>query len=276
MKKTTTLILLSFFIITSCSTDIEINTPALQASVEGELFRTDFKKAVIKDDGRLMIIGHSGTETIRFYTATTKEGKYKLGQSNVESSFETMDSKFLSTAEESEGEIVITEISNNEITGTFYFKDLKDTEGNTKSFSNGWFYKVPIGDETPEDTPEVPNPCLTNATLTANVDGTPIETDTHSAESFGTDNSSILIKAANFKEEITIIFPINAIPGTYSLTGSGDYSATYEYKKDKASAVSGEITIISHDQETRCISGTFYFSTGGDTEITEGVFDFGY
>ena len=71
-------------------------------------------------------------------------------------------------------------------------------------------------------------------------------------------------------------FLINILPREHSLTGSGDFSATYSINNDKTSAVSGKLTIISHDTETNCISGNFEFITTTDTIVTEGQFDFGY
>jgi len=120
------------------------------------------------------------------------------------------------------------------------------------------------------------NPCLLNATLTARINGVELITDDHDAIPFGVNNPSILIKATNETEEITIVFPIDVLPGEHSLTGSGDFSATYSFNNDKASAVSGKLTISSHNTETDCISGSFEFITTTDIIVTEGQFDFGY
>jgi len=57
IKKTTLLLATICLISNSCTTDIEINTPGLQATIDGKLFRPDIRKAIIHDDGSLEIVG---------------------------------------------------------------------------------------------------------------------------------------------------------------------------------------------------------------------------
>ncbi len=278
MTKITTLLLAVICLtLTSCSTDIEINDPSLQAQVDGEAFRSLSKKASIHDDGTLVITGSAGDKTISFKIAATKMGTYKMGQTLNEVSFQKDQVKFFAEDQETDGEVIITEIYNNEVSGQFYFKNLKDNNGNSTSFENGWFYKLPIVDAViEEEVTEEINPCLLNASLTASVDGYEMITDDHFARLFGVDNVSIMIKAVNTENEIEIVFPANAAPGTYSLSGSGDYSATFTKRKDKSSVLNGIITITEHNIDTKCISGSFEFETRSGVQVSEGIFDFGY
>lgn len=275
MTKLITPIVFICFILISCTTDIEINTPALQATENGKLFRPSTRKAVIKNDGSLVISGNTGTESIHFTAPSSKTGTYTIDPSNEVTFIKENTSKYVSILGESEGEIQITEISSNDVSGYFHFKNLKDNKGNSTTFRNGWFYKIPIENESTE-VAEAINPCLLDASLTANIDGTTMITDDHSANIFGVQDVSILISASNGTQEISIVFPINTTNGVYPLTGLGDYSASYALDNDKASAVSGRLTILSHNPEIKCISGSFEFTTGGNTVITEGIFDFGY
>ncbi len=268
-------------IFTSCSTDTEINDPALQAKVDGEIFRSSIKKAVIYDDGTLVISGSEGEKSISFTTSSTKIGAYKIGQQQTVNkvSFQKNKVKFISEDGTTEGTVNITQIHNNEISGNFYFKDLKDNSGNLMNFDNGWFYRVPI--ETGVIAEEVIvtqeiNPCLLNASLTAMIDGSEMITDDHSAAIIGVENASILITATNQDGVISIVFPSDALPGSWSLTGSGDYSATYTANRDKSSAISGRLTISEHDTDSKCISGSFEFETRSGVQVSEGFFDFGY
>jgi len=279
-------------VFTACTTDVEFNTPGLQATIDGKVFRPDVRKAIIHEDGTLVIVGNTGSESIYFTTSSTDVGTYRLSQQTIqEISFNDLDEKFISKAGESNGQIVITEIQNNQVSGNFHFDNLKSSNGKSMSFKNGWFYKLPIENFVPEteepETEEVIvtseeevdpniNPCLLNASLIASVDGNQMITDDHDAIPFGVNNPSILIKASNDTEEITIVFPIDVTVGTHSLTGSGDFSATYSIDNDKASAVSGTLTITSHDTETKCISGSFEFSTTTGVVVAEGQFDYGY
>lgn len=279
IKKITPLIACICLTFNSCTTDIVVNDPGLQATIDGKLFRPDIRKAIIHDDGTLVIIGNSGAESISFSTASTEVGTYRFSQQNInEASFENSNMKFISETGTSNGQITITEIHDNLISGTFYFENLKGSNGTTMSFQNGWFYRLPIEnfvEETNDDGTAI-NPCLLNASLTATVDGNELITDDHDAIPFGVNNPSILIKASNETEEVTIIFPVNVTVGTHSLTGSGDYSATYAINNDKSSAITGTLTITSHDTESKCITGSFEFTTASGVVVTEGVFDYGY
>ncbi len=281
MIRITTLFLAVFCLfITSCSTDIEINDPALQTLIDGEEFRSTFKKAVIYDDGTLVISGSEGEKSISFSTTSTKVGTYKINQNTINKvSFQSTSKKFFSE-DETEGQVIINEIYNNEISGSFHFENLKDDNGNTMDFKQGWFYRLPLENgtiqEEEETTSEEINPCLLNASLTALINGTEMITDNHSARLIGVENASILIKATNETEEATIVFPSDVAPGTYPLSGSGNYSATYAALNDKSSALSGTLIINEHNTDTKCISGSFEFETRSGIIVSEGFFDFGY
>lgn len=293
IRKITLFIAFFCLIFNSCTTDIEVNSPGLQAIIDSdnELFRPEIKKAIIHDDGTLVIQGSTGSKSISFTISSTKAGTYKVNQQAVNGvSFQSNENKFTSKDGVSQGQIVVTEIYNNEISGNFYFQDLKGSDGKSITFRNGWFYRLPIEDFVPEkveiieeeevieeeEEVEEINECLLNASLTAKINGVDMITDDHDAIPFGVNNPSILIKAKNNTEEITIVFPISVATGQYSLTGSGDYSATYSVDNDKSSAVSGTLTITDHNTETQCISGTYQFTTRSGVLVTEGIFDFGY
>ncbi len=278
IRKITPILAVICLIFTSCTTDIEINDPALQTKIDGEIFRSSIKKATIYDDGTMIISGSNGDKSISFTITSTKTGTYKLAQNTVNKvSFLKNQSKFISKEGETQGTVQVSEIYNNEISGNFQFKNLKDDKGNVMNFSDGWFYKIPIENGVIEE-PQIEeiNPCLLNASLTAMVDGNEMITDDHKAELFGVENASILITATNEEGEISIVFPSNVTAGEYSLTGSGAYSATYTTGKDKSSVLSGKLTITEHDIDTKCINGNFEFETRSGNQISEGFFDFGY
>ncbi len=279
IKRITLLIAVVCLTFTSCTTDIEINDPALQAKIDGELFRTSFKKAIIYDDGTLVISGSAGDQSISFTTTSTKVGTYKTSQQTVsKASFQKSQTKFLSKNGETTGQVTITEIYNNEVSGNFNFKNLKDDKGNILNFSDGWFYRLPLENGVVEEDEVIQeiNPCLLNASLTAMVNNSEMITDNHTAKLFGVDDASILITASNETEEITVVFLADVAPGEYPLSGSGNYSASYALDKDKSSASSGKLIITEHNIESKCISGSFEFNTRSGVQVSEGIFDFGY
>ena len=280
MNKIITLFLVAICLFTSCTTDIEVNSPALQATKKGELIRTFSKKAYIHDDGTLEIQGAVGSESISFTISGMNTGKYKIGENNANiASYKNDSGKYISESETTDGEVIITSLSNNEVSGEFYFRNLKDVDGNTVDLMNGWFYRLPLENYTEQEiviTVAEENPCLLNASLTALIDGESMITEYHDARVIGADNASVIIEGYNDDEEITILFPVDVEPGTYSLQGTGDFSATYGPRGEKSSAVSGNLTITGHNKEDKCITGSFEFVTRSGYNITEGNFDFGY
>ena len=293
IKKITPIMAVICLFFNSCTTDIEINTPGLQATIDGKLYRPDIRQAFIHNNGTLEIVGTTGTESISFTTTSTNIGTYKINQEAINVvSFEENDIKFNSKSGVSNGQVVITEIYNNQVSGNFFFENLVGSNGKSISFQNGWFYRLPIENFVPqpeeeeqeeeqeiiieEEEEEEINPCLLNASLTARIDGNEMIADDHDAIPFGVNNPSILIKANNETEEITIVFPIDVAVGEYPLSGSGEYSATYSLNNDKASAISGTLTITSHDTTLQCISGSFEFTTTSGIVVTEGLFEYGY
>ncbi len=283
IKKITPLMAVFCLIFNSCTTDIEINSPALQATIDGKLFRPDIKKAILHDDGTLVIMGIANSEIISFTTSSLNEGTYKLSQQAIShASFEdnSANSTFISKENISIGEVRITEIYNNEITGNFFFTNLKSDDGKSVSFQNGWFYRLPVENyEAPKDEENnTINPCLLNASLTASIDGVEMITDDHQAAEFGVrpPYPSIRITASDDAQDIEIVFSIDATPGQYSLSGSGEYSASYALNNEKTAAASGILTIVEHNQDTKCISGSFEFTTQSGVKVTGGNFDFGY
>lgn len=271
------LVVFSTQIFISCTTDIEINDPALQTRVNGELMRTINKKAVLYDDGTLLISGDDGNASLSIKTMLPNN-LYKTGKQMVSSvAIQNNERKMVFNEGEVEGSLTITEIGNNEISGNFRFHNLKNSNGDTVDFRDGWFYRLPLENGVIEQKEKQDiNPCLLNASLLAVVDGSAMIADEYTANSFGVDDSSIMIVAGNQTQEINIVFTSSTMPGEYSLTGSGDYSASYAVDNDKSSALSGKLTIIEHNLESKCIRGNFEFDTRSGFEITEGSFEFGY
>lgn len=265
----------------SCTNDVEVNTPALQAMKGDDLFRAEFRKAVIHEDGTLVISGSYGEESLSFTTTASTTGKYKLSDETTnKASFTTVDRKSFTGDRDTDGEIEITNDSNGEVSGRFYFTNLKDDEGNAISIRSGWFYKLPIEDyeepiQTINSLPEN-NPCLLNAALSASIDGTEMTTDIHESYVIAPDNSTALLRASNDTQEIEIVFPLDAEPGIHSLVGSGNFSAAYSLYNDKSSALSGQLNIDYHDQDSKCISGSFEFYTRSGVSVSQGAFEFGY
>lgn len=283
IKKTTLFIAFLSVIFTSCTTDIEVNAPSLQATMEGELFRPGNKQAILHEDGRLEITGTTGNQTISISTYVNSTGTYKVNQGKSQEgiqqiNYKKSESNFTLDAGSTEGQITITDIYDDYVSGSFHFYGLKDQEGKSMNIQNGWFYRLPLVNASDLESEEEINPCLLNASLTAKVNDVDVVTDDHQAVPFGVREPypAIRITASDGVQDIEIVFSVDATPGTYALSGSGDYSATYSVNNEKSAAISGTLTIIEHNKGTRCLSGTFEYITASGIQVTEGVFDYGY
>ena len=284
IQKITLYFIATFVLFTSCTNDVEINTPALQAVINGDLFDSGSQKAILHEDGLLEITGTSGDQKISISTYIEKTGTYQLSKKSAgpdiqNINFTNKDISFSIEQNKSEGEIIIEDLYDNYVSGSFLFNNLISENGKTATISNGWFYMLPIvyAEDIEKEEFEI-NPCLLNASLTAKIDGIALVTDDHDAKPFGVREPfpAIRITATNGAQDIEIVFSVDADPGTYDLIGSGDYSATYGNSVEKSAAISGTLTIIDHDKETKCISGTFEYETASGVKVTEGEFDYGY
>ncbi len=280
-RRTTLLACICIVLLSACTTDIEVNNPGLQAMVDGELFRSASKRAILYPDGKLVITGTNGDQTMSFTTVAPDVGTYQFSKQTISDvTFQKNNKKFASTNDLSDGKVVISEVYNNEITGQFFFNDLQDADGSMMHFRDGWFYRLPIENYVPiaNEVVSEANPCLLNASLTATVDGFAITTTTHTAVPFGIKPPypAIRITATDGNHGIEIIFAITSTPGQYKLEGAGDYNASCSFNNVKSAAREGTLTIIEHNQETKCISGSFEFTTRSGVVITDGQFDFGY
>ncbi len=261
------LLMLTF---TSCVTDTEINTPALQAAKNDALFKTDLHKAILNTDGSLTITGSSLSEAINITIESNASGSYNLGSSvtNI-ATFLDNSQNFYTTGTNGEGVIEVTDISDNTISGNFRFRALKNGSEDPINFQKGWFYRLPIENAS---EPDNNRPCELSS-ITAMIDSHSLTTDTNIAQNLG---NFLLVKGTTPEEEITIFFPINIETGDYPLSTSGNYSATYEVNNDRASAVSGTLSITYHDKENRCITGDFNYVTTTSVNVKNGHFEIGY
>ncbi|WP_378186369.1 DUF6252 family protein [Aquimarina sp. W85] len=282
IKKITFLLICFSLLSLSCTNDIEVNTPALQVAIDGQLFNSTIKEAKLLDDGTILIYGSSEKQSLQITLPSSSIGDYKLDDQIREEVAYYYDSrKFISKTGESSGIAKITNRTDNTISGTFNFTNLKDRHGNTISFQNGWFYRIPLVPGTVETlitTPEeaLINPCLLNASMTALVNTEEFIGDTHEATVIGVEDASIRITSVNDNETIEILLPFKVTSGQYTLSGFGQYSATYSLHKDKSAAQTGTLKILAHDTSVKCISGSFSFTTRSQHNIKEGTFDFGY
>lgn len=172
--------------------------------------------------------------------------------------------------------IASIDMENKTISGTFQFTGGRfSDEGalETKTFTNGSFTDISFaGDITaPSDN-----------SFFAKLDGVDFEPATVTANQL-TDLLYIIGKKQGV-ENISLVIPIGAAPGTYEMDIFGDYKAMYIQDATSTGTFNsdeGTLTIISHDTANKKIKGTFnfigssFFTTLTHT-ITDGTFEVTY
>ncbi|TQD40474.1 DUF6252 family protein [Haloflavibacter putidus] len=133
----------------SCSDEIESNSPAIQGEVDGVFFRANSSFVVKNEDNTYTIKGETGFEEIALTVDTIKLGSYTLGQNNLnKATFTNSDQEVFTTGTNGYGEIEITKLEGNTVSGQFYF-DAYSATGDTLNFNKGYFFFVPRQNPTP-------------------------------------------------------------------------------------------------------------------------------
>ncbi|TJY37946.1 DUF6252 family protein [Pontimicrobium aquaticum] len=144
------------FLLLNCSDEIRFNSPALQASKQNELWRSNFFAADI-DNGGFVIEGRFSGETIQLITTSDARGTFSLGlESDNVAIFKDVDGTIYSTKNAPDpslgsyptsGEIIVEDIDNDDpknVYGTFWFYAYTADGLKVINFNKGVFYKVPL------------------------------------------------------------------------------------------------------------------------------------
>jgi hypothetical protein len=145
MKKVVSLFVL-VVAFASCGKDVEFNSPAFQATKNGNIWKANGMQA-FADAGGLTITAQVGTDVVILHTSSVNPGTYTLGTGLVNTAtYESVDGEgalYATGAGVGSGKIIISPGQTaGTITGKFEFI-AEDEEGNEVNFTNGDFYKVP-------------------------------------------------------------------------------------------------------------------------------------
>ncbi|RMB58502.1 hypothetical protein EAX61_09350 [Dokdonia sinensis] len=255
-------------LLASCSSEIEDNTPAMQARVNDSLFfkATDVR-ALFTDDGDLLIRGITDLETLTLLMRETT-GAQGFGEccTNV-AAFENSDGRVFSTSPNGSG-LTRLSINNNTVSGTFNLTTFSGVLG-TRVFSEGVLYEVPIAGPVVDD----PNdPDAVEDSFSARVN-TVIFNPTVTAAAVSGGNLSLVGESSN--ASIRLVFPSNTGAGMYEFASTGAFVGVYRVMDTDYPSQSGTLNIISNDTENSVIMGEFSFETG-DFSVTEGRFTLNY
>jgi len=265
--KTFFIVLFALVAIISCK-DTERNSPALQGTINDELFRAIDSRAVKQEDGSYIIQGITENEALTLKIRQGFTGVFEVGgESSNYASFEDFNGYAYLTNPNGEGEIVVSDFDtiSKIISGTFKFKAI--LQGiDTIAVQRGVFFEVPFYFE-PQDEPNIPNA----GTFVAHINEAPFNAFTVTAAQAG---NTITIAGTTPSKSIIINVPIDVSEGTHLIPEVG-YTASYTEGSTTEEAVSGNISIVSHDPVIRKIKATFSFQTA-TKNISLGQFNITY
>jgi len=146
-------LLISVFVLASCTEDVKFNTPAFQGLKDNVFWRSQNYTAYTTMDGDLFIEGGLGAEKVSLKLPSTAPQTYILGVNEVATAsysniFPSETPQFTTGTNLGNGQVVITnfDFENKTISGTFKFTAVNSEGDNEKpeiQFTEGVFYKVP-------------------------------------------------------------------------------------------------------------------------------------
>jgi len=266
--RTFMLLFFAAFALLSCE-DVQTNSPALQAELNEILYRATDVRAEVRENGTLVIQGITDTESLTITLSGSSVGVYTLGnQGTNRAVFQDFFGSVYTTRPFGDGQVVIQSTDENSFTGTFRFNAYRFGL-DTLNVQKGFFHKVPIiaGSTEPEPEP-------VNNILLASIDGTSFNAENVVAQE---NNDIISISGTSGNQTINLTFP-NTIPnGNNPIVD--EISASYTLDGETYEAVSGNISIVNHNTETKEISGAFSFDVegpDGTIQINQGQFNVEY
>lgn len=157
MMKKLILLSLVFLTVFSCGDEVQFNSPAFQGDRENALWRAKAFSASIDVNGFLTIKGVNNAETVELKVPSVTENTFTVGDVDaIEAEYVDGFGTVFSTNNRPDesvsiypelGKIIIEEIDfvNRTFTGTYRFLAFDAAGLNSVGFTNGIFYKVPLG-----------------------------------------------------------------------------------------------------------------------------------
>lgn len=254
----------------------------LVAVIDGEKKSTGSVTAVLSDDNFMLTAVFDDNSALTIILDTIRETSYSMTHLSAFSYAQYVKNKDDESAaifstqvtESSQGEIEFTDINttDNKFSGAFTLMLHNPNDKNEAiQISSSAFNSISY-------TVVEPSP----GSFKATVDGLSWSAETISAKVIS--QVSILDIAGRTESgiDITINMPADVEPGVYQFSGNGDYVAVvYPAGQDMGThfSSSGELTIISHDLDSKTIEGSFYFDAtriqdNKQYTITNGTFSY--
>lgn len=255
-------------LLASCGQEIENNNAAFQGVKDSIFYRAFNNSAIINPNGSIAVRGATDAEEVRILVTSLNQSTVVLGADalpgNTASYTNEFGTVFTTNNDNASGEVSLTVNDEGTVSGTFNFVALTENETDTVTFSKGFVYRVPIFGEFNDGGPTAVEDVFTARVNTVVYNPTIIN---------GALNSGQLVIAGNTADRsIAIRVPENITPGTYDITMGGLYTASYTIDDVVTDAISGSLTIVTHNTTEQRITGAFVFNTPNGFMITDGEF----
>ncbi|MBU2525873.1 MAG: hypothetical protein KKC03_04650 [Bacteroidetes bacterium] len=285
--------MLTFIFFSACEDDIEDNSGAFQATVQGVFWKANQATASVLDDGSLILIGADNDQRLILRTQSFLPNRYLFSSSlSNNATFETFSGNTQATTRpfQSAGEIFIEKVNPDKgsITGTFHYQTRETFSGDDFFIREGIFYEIPIVNFDPgllnpiepdippddDDDPDDDGAAFENHFF-ARVNGNPFPPQIITV---AVNNGIISVTNAvppSMAPAMTIRFSETIGPGSFGIGASGNNAAFYTPGGIDLNATSGTLIIDSHDTAGREVRGRFNFRVaqqGNPVEVTEGEF----
>mgnify|MGYP003663705566 CR=1 FL=1 len=253
MKKLLPLVLI-LLVFLSCD-NTETYSPALQGVIDNQLYRSIDARATENEDGSFLIQGVTENETLTMKVADLQAGTYDFGgNSSNYGAFEDFDGNTYFTNPDGDGQIVISNYNPEAkiVSGAFEFTAIR-TGVDTLRVGDGVFFEIPVA----QYVEPAFNPSTNAGTFVSFIDGNPFNPFNISAVE---NTNSVVISGSSTSITILLSVPKTIEPGNFELPAMG-FIANYIENGDTQEAISGNLSIISHNQVNNVIKGTFSFLT---------------
>jgi hypothetical protein len=273
MRQLGILLIFVLLFLSGC-TNTESNSPALQANVEGNLFKALDARAFINKDSSLTIQGNNEIENLSIILKSNPdilnantEGVYTITDSTNQAKFTNAGGELFSSEFGGRGQVIISTYDevNKFVSGTFNFSSISPGV-DTLTVNRGIFFEVPVLVILEPEQPAL------NGTIVAKINDEIFNNPTILR---GTDaNNLITVTAIQREETIKLSFPNDIVSGDYFIQTSG-FSASYTIDGNQENGISGKLIIRSHDKANKLIKANFSFNTQ-NSEISSGTLSLTY
>jgi len=266
MKKLSFLLLLLSVLLTGCEDNLDkVNSPALQASRNGEFFGAVTTSVTENPDGTITIGGENPLERLQIKLTSANPGFYELGQGQPNEAVYTFndEQQFSTNTGDSAGSVILEAGSPvGTITGSFSFVSYTPGATDTLTMRKGVIYRIPFGAEVGSGTVN---------DLKAQINGTPLNPSTVTATAA---SGTVIVQATNGNNSLLLSFPEAVAVGSYTFDANGMYRGSYSSGGTNADAISGTLEISMVNSTEGQYTGLFSFETGppGNIAVTEGSF----